>query len=147
MKQTMRVLAVLAAGALLALPPARAEERLYTEGHVWVVTMVKVNFGQRLPYLNEVMPLRKKVEDEARKQGLLLSSHTLVGDPADRGDFDVMFLQEYKNWAAFDGLVDKFLAIGEKIIGPQEQQTQMLVKRAEVREVLGTKNMQELLPK
>ena len=58
-----------------------------------------------------------------------------------------MFLQEYKNWAAFDGITAKMDPIMEKIIGPQDKQDQVVVKRAEVREVLGEKAMLELLPK
>jgi len=147
MKHTMRLLAVLAAGTLLALPPARAEDKPYTEGHVWVITLVKVKYGMRDVYLNEAIPLRKKVEDEAMKQGLLLSSHTLAGNPANRDDFDVVFLEEFKNWAAFDGISAKTDAIEEKIVGTQDKLNQILVKRADIRDVLGTKAMQELLPK
>jgi len=147
MNTTIRAFAVMAAALLLALPPAYAEDKPYTEGHVWTVTMVKVKYGMRDTYLNEVLPLRKKIEEESKKEGLLLSSHTLVGDPANRDDFDVMYLQELKNWAVLDGLSAKMDAIEEKIIGPTDKQTQIVVKRAEVREILGEKMMQELLPK
>jgi hypothetical protein len=147
MNTTIRAFAVMAAAVLLALPPAYAEDKPYTEGHVWTVTMVKVKYGMRDTYLNEVLPLRKKIEEESKKEGLLLSSHTLVGDPANRDDFDVMYLQELKNWAVLDGLSAKMDAIEEKIIGPTDKQTQIVVKRAEVREILGEKMMQELLPK
>jgi hypothetical protein len=147
MNTTIRAFAVMSAAVLLALPPAYAEDKPYTEGHVWTVTMVKVKYGMRDTYLNEVLPLRKKIEEESKKEGLLLSSHTLVGDPANRDDFDVMYLQELKNWAVLDGLSAKMDAIEEKIIGPTDKQTQIVVKRAEVREILGEKMMQELLPK
>ena len=90
---------------------------------------------------------RKKIEEEGRKAGLLLSSHILVGDPANRDDFDVLYLQELKNWAAFDGMSAKTEAIEEKILGPQDKQTQLLTKRVEVREVVGEKMMQELIMK
>jgi hypothetical protein len=147
LNQTMRWAAVVTSATLLAMPPARAGDKAYTEGHVWTVTMIKVKYGVRDAYLNEVLPLRKKIEEEGKKEGLLLSSHTLVGDPANRDDFDVLFLQELKNWAAFDGLSAKMDAIEEKIIGPQEKQTQLVTKRVEVREVLGEKTMQELITK
>jgi hypothetical protein len=147
LNQTMRWAAVVTSATLLAMPPARAGDKAYTEGHVWTVTMIKVKYGMRDVYLNEVLPLRKKIEEEGKKEGLLLSSHTLVGDPANRDDFDVLFLQELKNWAAFDGLSAKMDAIEEKIIGPQEKQTQLVTKRVEVREVLGEKTMQELITK
>jgi hypothetical protein len=147
MKRTTRFLAVIAAGTLLALPLARAEDRPYTEGHVWVVTMVKVKYGMMDTYLNDVIPMRKKIDEEARKDGLVLSSHILSGFPANREDFDLLLMEEYKNFAAFDGLHAKYEAIIEKIVGPQDKQTQLMVKRIEVREVTGIKAMQELLPK
>ena len=51
---------------------------------------------------------------------------------------------EYKNWAAFDGLQDKFDAAALKVVGSQETQGQLRAKRNELREVLGTKTVQEL---
>jgi hypothetical protein len=145
--QTMRLVAAATTAALLAMPPARAEDKAYTQGHVWTITMVKVKYGMRDTYLNEVLPLRKKIQEEAKKEGLLISSHTLVGDPANQGDFDVMFLEEHTNWATFDGFDAKMEAIEEKIVGSQDKQNQMLAKRVEVREVLGEKAMQELIAK
>jgi len=147
LNQTMRFVAVATTATLLAMPWARAEDKAYTEGHVWTITMVKVKYGMRDAYLNEVLPLRKKIEEEGRKAGLLLSSHILVGDPANRDDFDVLYLQELKNWAAFDGMSAKTEAIEEKILGPQDKQAQLLTKRVEVREVVGEKMMQELIMK
>ena len=147
LNQAIRWAAVATTAALLAMPPARAEDKAYTEGHVWAITMVKVKYGMRDVYLNEVLPLRKKIEEESKKEGLLISSHTLVGDPANRDDFDVLFLQELKNWAAFDGITAKMDVILEKVVGSQDKQTQMVTKRVEVREVLGEKMMQEVITK
>ena len=61
-----------------------------------------------------------------------------------RDDWDVMILVEYKNWAAFDGLTAKYDAIAGKIIGPEDKQVQLMTKRADVREIVGNKVMQEL---
>ena len=49
---------------------ARSEDP-YTEGHVWIVTMVKVKYGMMDTYLNDVMPLRKKIEGIKMMQELL----------------------------------------------------------------------------
>jgi len=51
---------------------------------------------------------------------------------------------EYKNWAAFDGLSDKFDALALKVVGSEEKQVQTMVKRTEVREIVGQKTLQEL---
>jgi hypothetical protein len=58
-----------------------------------------------------------------------------------------MFLDEYKNWAAFDGISAKYEAIESKIVGPEEKRVQLMTKRTEVREILGEKAMQELIAK
>jgi len=123
------------------------QEKPYTEGSVWTITMVRVKPGMLDAYLRDVLPLRKKVDDEAKKQGLILSDHILSGNSSGRDDFDVMFLTEFKNWAAFDGLSAKFDAIESSIIGSQEKQVQLMTKRTEVREIIGEKTMQELMMK
>jgi hypothetical protein len=123
------------------------QEKPYTEGSVWSITMVRVKPGMLDVYLRDVIPLRKKIDDEAKKQGLILSDHILSGSASGKGDFDVMFLTEFKNWAAFDGISAKFDAIENSIVGSQEKQVQLMTKRAEVREILGEKSMQELIMK
>jgi hypothetical protein len=51
---------------------------------------------------------------------------------------------EYPNWAAFDTLRAKMDPIIAKVMGSEEQRTQMAVKRLDVREILGTKTMREI---
>jgi hypothetical protein len=67
-----------------------------------------------------------------------------IGSASNRDDWDVMFMVEYKNWAAFDGLTDKFNALSQKIFGSEEKQVQMMVKRTETREIVGDKVVQEI---
>ena len=123
------------------------QEKPYTEGSVWIITMIRVKPGMLDVYMRDVLPLRKKINEEAKKQGLILSDRILTGSASRRDDFDVMFLTEYKNWATFDGITAKYDAIESKIIGSEEKQVQLMSKRAEVREILGEKTMQELLIK
>jgi len=111
------------------------------------VTLVRVKPGMLDTYLRELMPMRKKLDDEAKKAGILVSSHILSGAAANHDDFDVMFLDEFKNWAAFDGINAKYDAMLEKQIGNEEKRTQVMVKRTDVREITGVKTMQELIPK
>jgi len=109
--------------------------------------MVRVKPGMLDVYMRDVLPLRKKTDEEAKKQGLILSNHILSGSAAGRDDFDVMFLTEYKNWAAFDGISAKYDAIVGRIVGSEEKQVQLMTKRTEVREIIGEKQMQELIIK
>ncbi len=145
------ILRLVAAAALCGLSvvsvTAFAQEKAYTEGTVWTVSMIRVKPGMFDVYMRDVLPLRKKINEEAKKQGLLISSHVLSGNAMGRDDWDVMFLEEYKNWAAFDGIDAKYEAIQAKIIGSEDKQVQMMTKRGEVREILGNKVMQELIIK
>jgi hypothetical protein len=124
-----------------------ADDKPYTEGSVWSLSMIRVKPGMADVYFRDILPLRKKMNEEAQKQGLLLSSHVLSGSAYGKEDFDVLFLDEYKNWAAFDGINAKYDAIMSRIIGPEDKQVQVMTKRTEVREILGDKVMQELLIK
>jgi len=145
----MRKAVVLVISAVLPLlaPIAKGQELPYTEGSVWSISMIRVKPGMFDVYMRDVIPLRKQIFEEAKKQGLVISSHTLSGDATGRDDFDVMFMVEYKNWAAFDGISARYRAIESKLIGPEEKQLQLMVKRGEMREIIGEKNMLELIPK
>jgi len=138
---------VLFGGLSLSSVTVYGQEKPYTEGSVFYITMVRVKPGMLDVYMRDVLPLRKKINEEAKKQGLILSDRVFSGSASRRDDFDVMFLTEYKNWAAFDGISAKYDAIESRIIGAQEQQVQLMAKRAEVREILGEKAMQELIVK
>jgi len=142
-------MASVTAFCLLSLVSASAvaQDKPWTEGTVWSVTLVRVKPGMFDVYMREVLPMRKKIDEEAKKQGLLISSHTLAGNANGRDDWDVMFLDEYKNWAAFDGMTAKYEAITKNIVGPEDKQVQMMTKRADVREIMGDKIMQELVIK
>ena len=138
--------AVLAFAVLPALVlPAIAQDKPYKEGSVWALTFIKVKPGMFDVYMRDVGPIRKQVMDEAKKQGLVLSYKLFGGISANHADWDVLFMDEYKNWAAFDGLTQKFEAIQGKLIGNEEKRTRLMIKRTDVREIVGEKVMQELI--
>jgi hypothetical protein len=151
MKIDNAVLRLVSASILLVLSlasvPVHAQDKPYTEGSVWSISMIRVKPGMLDVYMREVLPMRKKINEEAKKQGLLVSSHVLSGNALGRDDWDVMFMDEYKNWAAFDGISAKYDAMMSKIVGPEDKQVQVMMKRTEVREILGNKIMQELVIK
>jgi len=131
--------------ACLAAGAAWAADRPYTQGSVWTVTFVRVKPGLNSQYLGDLASTWKRVMDEARKQQLIVSYKILGGNPGNREDWDLMLLVESKNWAAFDGADDKFGAIVEKLVGPDKKQVEIMAKRSDVREILGTRNLQEII--
>jgi hypothetical protein len=116
----------------------------YTEGAVWQVTMVKTKPGMGDEYLKTLARTFKAANDEAKKQGIITDYKILSGDAATTQDFDLLLMVEYPNMAALDGLRDKTEPIFEKIIGNQDQQRQLAVKRVEIREIMGGKLMREI---
>lgn len=131
-------------GMSLFASQALAQDKPYREGTVWSVTMIKVKPGMFDTYMREVLPQRKKIMEEAKKAGLVLSEKILTGPSSGRDDFDVLLMTEYKNFAALDGMDAKFDVIMSKVIGTEDKQVQQMTKRGEVREIMGDKMMQEL---
>ena len=129
---------------LLGGAPAHAQDKSYKEGTVWQVTFIKVKPGMFDVYMNDLLPNRKKLFEEGRKQGLVISEKMLTGDSFGGSDFNVILMTEFKNYAALDGLSDKYDAIMSKVMGSQEAQVKIMVKRTEMREIIGDKLMQEI---
>jgi len=144
-----RRLATLVLFGVLSLSSAvvYGQEKPYTQGSVWSITMIRVKPGMFDVYMRDILPLRKKIDEEAKKQGLILSDHVLSGNATGRDDFDVITLTEYKNWAAFDGIDAKYEAIMSKVVGSEEKQVQLMTQRADARTIVGEKLMQELIIK
>ncbi len=116
----------------------------YTEGGVWDITMVKTKPGLDDEYLKSIAQTFKGVMEEQKKQGIVMDYKVLLGDSSDRNDFNILLMVEFKNMAAFDGLREKTDPIMSKVMGSEDAQRQLAVKRLDVREILGNKTMREV---
>ena len=116
----------------------------YNEGGVWTLSLIKTKPGLEDEYLKQITGTVKPAYDEAKKQKIILDYKILTGDASDRNDFNILILVEYANFAAFDGLRDKMDPVLAKVMGSQDQQKEMAVKRLDIREILGTKTMREI---
>jgi len=116
----------------------------YTEGGVWEITMVKTKPGMDDDYLKGIAQTFKGVMEEQKKQGIIMDYKVLLGDSSDRTDFNILLMVEYKNMAAFDGLREKTDPIMSKVMGSEDAQRQLAVKRLDIREILGNKTMREV---
>lgn len=106
--------------------------------------MVKTKAGMTDDYIKNLARNYKAVMDEEKKQNLILSYKILLGDASTATDYDMLLLVEFKNMAALDGLRAKTDPIADKIMGGEEQIRSGSVKRAEIREILGSKTMREI---
>jgi hypothetical protein len=116
----------------------------YNEGSVWTLSMIKTKTGLEDEYLKQITGTVKPVYEEAKKQKIVLSYKILNGEASSPHDFNLLILVEYPNWAAFDTLRDKMDPVLAKVMGSQDQQREMAVKRLDIREILGTKTMREI---
>jgi len=131
--------------AKAAVNPATTQTTApYTEGAVWQITMVKTKPGMSDDYLKSLAKTFKAANDEAKKQGIITDYKILSGDAATTQDFDLLLMVEYPNMAAMDGLREKTESIVDKIVGTEDQQRQIAVKRVEIRDIMGDKLMREI---
>lgn len=116
----------------------------YTEGSVWNITMVRTKPGLDDQYLKGLAKTFKGSLDEAKKQNLILSYKVLIGAASGANDFNILLMVESKNMAALDNSREKFDPIAKKIEGSVEEQEKTMVKRLDIREILGEKIMREV---
>jgi hypothetical protein len=119
------------------------QERPWTLGSVWTVDFIRLKPGRTLEYGRELAATWKKMLDEEKKQGLVLSYKILTGMPSNRDDFTHMLLTEFPNYGVFDQQ-EKIDAVMKKVIGSLGDLNEMFRKREEMRESIGTRTLREL---
>ena len=106
--------------------------------------MVKTKPGMDDQYLKGLAKTFKGNLEEAKKQKLILSYKILIGSAATPNDFNILLMVESKDMAALDNGREKFDPIAKKIEGPVEEQEKTMVKRLDIREIVGDKLMREI---
>jgi hypothetical protein len=126
---------------------ANAQDKVYKDGSVWSVSFIKTNSGMGDEYLTNLKSTWKAVNDEALKQGLILSYKILTGMSANPQDWDIMLLVEFKNLASMEGSDDKWDAIMKKVVGDESAQNKLMSTRVSQRTIYGEKLLRELIYK
>lgn len=139
-----RTLLALVALVAIAAPASAQDQRPYTEGTVWEVSYVKTEPGHFDDYLRDLQAGWKRVNDMAMEQGYIVSYKIISAQPGHPGDWDLMLLIEYPNWAAFDGATSKFDPLVAEIFGGIPQSEDATVERTQLRTIQGGKVGQEL---
>jgi len=116
----------------------------YTKKTVWSLTFVRTKPGMTNDYIRNLGAEWRKVAEEMKKEGLILSYKVFMGSAANKDDWDVMTLIEYKNMAALDGMDEKVEAIATRALGNEEKIKGGYVKRSEIRDILGEKIVREV---
>lgn len=139
--------AVILSMIFVFITPIVSAESVYTEGTVWQLSFIKSEVNMQEQYIKDLQGAWKKVMDVAVEEGLILSYKILIGGFANPDDWDVLLMVEYENYAALDGLGDKFEPIMEKAIGTEDEQITKSLDREKIRDVFGGKLMQEIIIK
>lgn len=133
---------------LLPCSIAAAAQEHYTEGPVWRVTLVKVKPTQMDAYLTSLRQSSKPFFEEQKRQGMIVDYKVFLKETAEgTQDWDVAVAIQYKNHAALDGLAAKGEAIRDKILGGKQPAQQIAVKREEIREIVSSELLQEIVLK
>ena len=140
----LKTLSVAVCTAAMMASTAFAADRPFSLGSVWTVTLVRVKPGMDVTYLRDLATNWKRVMDEARDQQLIISYKILDGNLPGKDEWNMMLLVEQRNWGAFDGADGKFDAIAEKMVGPEKAQMESMIKRSDMREIVGVRNFQEV---
>jgi len=119
------------------------QERPWTLGSVWSVDFIRLKPGHNLDYGRELAATWKKMLDDQKKQGIVLSYKILTGAPSNRDDFTHMLMVEFPNYGVFDQQ-DKMDEAVKKVFGSLGGVNEAFRKREEIREAIGTRVLREL---
>jgi hypothetical protein len=132
----------------LLLAPAMFAQEHYTEGPVWRVNLIRVKPTHMDEYLTTLQNTTKPTYEEAKRQGVILDYKVfLKEDKASPEDWDICVAVQFKNHAAMDGLAAKTEAVRDKVLGSKQQAQQLAVKREEIREMVSSELLQEIMLK
>ena len=120
----------------------------YTEGPVWRVQLIRVKPTQLDAYLTTLRQSTKPLLDEMKRQGTILDYKVFLKETKHNPeDWDMAVAVEYKNHAALDGLAAKGETLRDKILGGKQPAQQLADKRAEIREIISSELLEEIVLK
>lgn len=144
----MTAIGLLAAG-LLASGAAVAQEH-WTEGPVWECSAYRTNPGMFDTYMKWIRSHSEPINEEARKQGLIVDYKAFVQAPRDENDYDVLFCTLYASYGqALDynkGDDEKFdkISAAHWATSDEDKQREQSAPRLEMRRYLGTSYVREV---
>lgn len=123
----------------------QAADREWDDGSVWSISYAETKPGKFNDYMSDLNKVWRAFVEAEAKDGDILSWHVLqVPTPAD-GAPNVIFLIEYKNWAAFDKGTDYFDKLSEKIFGSADMANSASIDREALRTLRGGLTAQEVI--
>jgi len=122
----------------------------YTEGNVRIVSFYRTKPGQFDNYMKYLRANFLPVQEEAKKQGLIVGYSILLNTPSTEDDWDVAVVSLHKSFGeALDynqtdeDKMDKINEMHYKT-SDQEKMREMTAKRFDMRTYVGTKYLREI---
>src|SRR5580700_1370472 len=133
---------------LLLLAPALFAQEHYTEGPIWRIQLIRVKPTHMDEYLTSLQQSTKPLIEEEKKQGMIMDYKVFLKQTKNSPeDWDICVAIQYKNWAALDGAAAKGEAVRDKILGGKSQALDLNEKRGEIREIISSELLQEIMLK
>jgi hypothetical protein len=119
--------------------------RPYRNGSVWEMSFIRIKPGMDAAYLNYIATDWKRVQEGAKKEGLILSYRVLTTEGHGATDFNMILMTEYKDLATLEASEQKSDAFFQKAVGDDQKQMAGYKERLEIREVMGTRLAREIV--
>jgi hypothetical protein len=91
-------------------------------------------------------PYKQLMEGE-KKAGIITDWAVYASDNRDEEDWNIALATTYKNMAALDNLRDRVDPIDRQVYGSLEKSGQAMVKRSEMRDIVGNRLLRQLIIK
>lgn len=132
--------------AIVAQPVTAQDMLPYKEGVVVIVTAVRTQPGKFNDYFRYLSGPYSQIMEQAKKEGIVTNYRFYAAQPKSPDDADLYLVETYPNMAVFDGMSDKMTAISNKVFGSLKQSDAADANREEIRKILGTEMIRELVP-
>lgn len=137
-----------ALAVVLAVPAtAQQSSRPYAEGPVTNVQFIRVRPGHFDDYMAFLAGAYKQSMDAQKKAGIITDWAVYNSDSRDESDWNIALATTYKNMAALDDLPDRLDAINKQVYGSIQKASEGMVKRGEMREIVGERLLRQLIIK
>jgi hypothetical protein len=82
-----------------------------------------------------------------KKAGVIVAWGVYDSESRDQNDWNIALTTTYKNMAALDNLRDRVDPIQRQVFGSIERSSEAMVKRGEMRDIVGNRLLRELIIK
>jgi hypothetical protein len=135
--------------AIILTAPATAQQSSvpYTEGTVTDVQYIRVKPGHLDEYMAFLAGPYKQSMEAEKKAGVITAWAVYSSDNRDEDDWNIALTTTYKNMGAMDNLRDRVDPINTQVYGSVDKSSDAMVKRGEMRDIVGNRLLRQLIIK